>query len=445
MNCLNTEKWRKIDDFFFTYLYKDKKLLIQTYPFKVYSLGKAYLKNSLTQIIKELKKEKPSAISPGRYYLPLFIGTTNCNFRCKYCYAYNGSYGAILLNMRKSVIGKTINFITKKMEKLAKENTKKEIELAAVFFGGESLLNFEGVKYLTKKIKEAACYLSKNGQTKFKPLVIINTNGSLFYGKILEFIKENKENLELVISFDGLHHDKYRLSAQEKPTSDRVIEGIQKIKKIGVKFAIGCCEPPDEIENVDANIKYITNLFGKDTEINLAFIRGPIPSVKIKARYPGILESQYTNNSLKIFGEKVASLIRKGYVIFSRRFFNRIKEGGYLWRCPAALYEFCVFPNGDIYPCHNFISDDFKLGNVFEKNLNLLKKRQILKKFIKRSVNKISCKNCVFQTVCLSSFDCPSHSYYDLGNFERVDQRTCIAAKIIMEALFEKFLDEQGA
>ena len=156
MNCLNTEKWRKIDDFFFTYLYKDKKLLIQTYPFKVYSLGKAYLKNSLTQIIKELKKEKPSAISPGRYYLPLFIGTTNCNFRCKYCYAYNGSYGAILLNMRKSVIGKTINFITKKMEKLAKENTKKEIELAAVFFGGESLLNFEGVKYLTKKINEAA-------------------------------------------------------------------------------------------------------------------------------------------------------------------------------------------------------------------------------------------------------------------------------------------------
>jgi len=417
--------------------------LIQTYPFKVYSLERNYSKNLLKPIIKELKNEKSPVISPGRYYLPLFIGTTNCNFRCKYCYAYQGSYGDIPFNMDKRIIKNSIDFITKKMKTLVKKSEKKEIELGAVFFGGEALLNFEGVKYLTEKIKQAVDYLNKLGKIKFKPLVIINTNGSLFFGKILEFVKENKDILELVVSFDGLHHDKYRLSAQNKPTSDRVIEGIMKIKNIGAKFTIGCCEPPEEIENVDHNIKYITQLFGKNTEINLAFIRGAIHSVKTKTRYPGILESQYTNNSLRIFGEKVATLIKKGYIIFTKRFFNRIKEGGYLWRCPAALYEFCVYTNGNIYPCHNFISDEFKLGNIFETTLDLFTNKKIINKFLKRSVNKISCKNCVFQTVCLSSFDCPSHSYYDLGDFNRVDERTCIAAKIIMEALFERFLDEK--
>lgn len=436
-------KWKKIDKFFFTYFYNQNNFLVQTYPFKIYSLLINSSKDQIKRFINKLPQKETSIPPPSSYYLPLFIGTTNCNFRCKYCYAYQGSYGQRALIMDKRIIKNTIVFLVKKMKELALQGSKKEIEIGVVFFGGESLLNFDGAKYLTESIKDAAYRLNKLSNSKFKPLVIINTNGSLFTGKILEFIKRNRNLLELVVSFDGLHHDKYRLSTLNKPTSEKVIEGIRTIQKIGVEFALGCCEPPNEIEDVDKNIRYITKLFGKETEINMAFIRGAIPQVKKLATYPGALEARYTKKSLEIFGKKVAQLIKQGYNIFVPRFYNRIREGGYLWRCPAALYEFCVYPNGNVYPCHNFIDDEFRLGNILDKQFNPSKNQHIIEKFRQRTIEKIICKDCVFQTVCLSSFDCPSHSYYDLGNFEAVDTRTCLAAKNIMEALFERFLDEK--
>jgi uncharacterized protein len=434
-------KWKKIKKYFFIYYFENKKFLIQTVPFRIIQLDESIKQKNINKIINGVSK-KNNLVDPGTYYLPLFIGTTNCNFKCKYCYAYQGTYGNKGMNIERKVINKTIDYLKKKMQKLSLKGNRKIIEFGLVFFGGESLLNFNVLKYLVKTLKSVIHDLNKNNKTIFKPLVIINTNGSLFKGQILDFIKKNKDILEIVVSFDGLHHDKYRVLINNKPTSKIVIDGIRTIKKLGVKFAIGCCEPPDEITNIDKNILYITKLFGKKTEINLAFIRGAIPQVKTKAIYPGALEKRYTEKSLIIFGKKVASLIKNGYTIFSKRFFNRIKEGGYIWRCPAALYEFCIYPGGNVYPCHNFISDKFKLGNILNKNFNPQKNQKIINKFKSRNIDKIACKNCIFQTICLSSFDCPSHSYYDLKNFYKVDYRTCASAKIIMEALIEKFIKQ---
>lgn len=433
-------KWQKLDKYFFIYHFKNRRFLIQTYPFKIFRLSKKASKAKIKVFIKNQLKKTPQMMPPGKYYLPLLIGTTNCNFKCKYCFADQGSYGEKPAMMSKKILKATVDFLEKKMEALKERALKKRVEVGIVFFGGESLLHLKGLKYLTEKVKQSIKQINKNSKVRFKPLVIVNTNGSLFTDEILGFLKDNKNIFEIVVSFDGLHHDKYRLSKTGKPTSKIVIDGIKKIKKSGISFSLTSCIPPDEAEEVDKNVKYITKLFGKRTEINLAFIRGAILSVQPKTLYPGILESQYSLKSLKIFGEKIASLIRKGYRVFDRRFLNRIKEGGYLWRCPAALFEMCVYIDGNVYPCHNFIDEKFKLGNILNKSFNPLKNKKIVNMFNSRTIDRIGCKNCVFQTVCLSSFDCPSHSFYDLGGFFKVDTRTCRAAREIMEALLEEKL-----
>jgi uncharacterized protein len=435
------EKWEKIRDFFFIYNYKGKKFLLQTYPFRIYKVSKNISNKEIIKFSDSLPIK--TNVQPTKYYLPLIIGTTKCNFKCKYCYAYEGTYGEKPMSIDKSIISATVDYTTKKMKELDKNLAKKEIEVGVVFFGGEPILHLEGLKFLIEKMRTNISFLNKKSRAVFKPLVIINTNGSLLTNRIIDFLKENKDIIEVVVSFDGLHHDKYRLSQNNEPTSIPVITGIKALKKEGIKFSITCCEPPDEIEDIDKNIKYITNLFGKDTEINISFIRGSISSVKKKTAYPGVLESKYTRRALEVFGDKVAELIREGYNVYVKRFINRVSEGGYLWRCPAALYEFCVYLDGSVYPCHNFVDDKFKLGKITDKEFDPIKNKKIIELFKSRDINKIGCKDCIFQTLCLSSFDCPSHSYYDLGNFEKVDERTCIAAKKIMESLLERmYLNE---
>lgn len=437
---MKTNKWRKIDDLFFIYPYKNTDFLIQTYPFKVFKLAVNADLKTIKAFIAKQKKQIPSMIEPGKYYLPLLIGTTACNFKCKYCFAYQGSYGEKPQMMSTNVIKQTVKFLEKTMNKLKRETEKKEIEIGVVFFGGEPLLHLNGLKILADNIRTTVNKVNQKSRVKFKPLVIINTNGSQFTLETLKYLSENKDLFEVVVSFDGIHHDENRILRNGLPTSKIVIAGIKKLAKSGVHFSITSCILPKEVKYIRKNIKYITGLFGKETEINLAFIRGAIKAVKAKAIYPGRLQSLYTDKSLEKYGEDVAKLIREGYKIYERKFINRINEGGYLWRCPASLFEFCVNVDGNVYPCHNFIDDKFKLGNIEDKNFNPLAKQSIIKKFKNRTIYQLPCKDCVFQTVCLSSFDCPSHSYYDLGDMYKVDSRTCIAAQKIMEALLEKSL-----
>lgn len=125
------KKWKKVCNLFFVYKYKGKKFLIQTYPFKIYKIHQNLEKEEIIKFTKSIQKKK-IFIQPTKYYLPLLIGTTKCNFKCKYCYAYNGTYGENALFMDNKIIDATINFLIKKMEN--NRGTKlKEIEIGTVF------------------------------------------------------------------------------------------------------------------------------------------------------------------------------------------------------------------------------------------------------------------------------------------------------------------------
>lgn len=439
---MNKSKWKKIKPHYFSYDYKGNNFLICTYPFKIFHVLPTVSQSDLNQFIKNSKKNIPHIVSPGKYYLPLLISTTTCNFNCSYCFAHQGTYGQEAQMMDKAVIESTLKFLEKKMLKLRRNVDKKNIEVGIIFFGGEPLLNFLNLKHLVKQLCRTIDKLNHNSILTFKPLVIINTNGTLFSSDILRYLKENRDIFEIVVSFDGLEHDKNRFFKDGRPTSEDVIKGIKTITSSGIRYSITCCVTPFGINTIKENINYITKLCGKDIEINLSFIRGAIKTVWSKTVYPGQLQSLYTVESLLKFGRDISELIRKGYHIYERKFYSRINEGGSLWRCPACLFEFCVNVNGDVYPCHNFIDNKFKLGHIFDENFDPLNNKKVSEIFNQRTIDNLECKDCVFQTLCLSSFDCPSHSYYDLGDINKIDKRTCLAAQNIMEALFEtKLLD----
>ena len=440
-------KWYKIRDTFFIYVYDGAHYLVNVLPFQVFKIENELkdaenVENYITSIEKKQIRSKSTII--GSYYLPLIISTNKCNFMCRYCYADGGSYGECVRDIKSETIDNIIDFSFNKIAKNDYLINCSAVEVGVVYFGGEPLTHFKGLEHLVSRMRYKIQDMNeKFNENKFKPLIILNTNGTLFKDNVLDFLNLNKDIIEIIISFDGYYHNKYRIYKSGEATESDVVAGIKAIRDLGLRFSITCTVPPDEIRSIDKNVKYITDMFGKDTEINLSFVRGPVPQVTGKITYPGVLEAQYTKDDLKIFGRKVAKMIRDGYNIFSKRFVARAREGGYMVRCPAAIYEFCVYLDGNVYPCHNFIDEKFKIGNINEGNFDP-SKSNIIDIFQKRMVNRGKCGECVFQSICLSSFDCPSHSYYDLNDFYAIDDKTCVAATEIMTALFEKFILENS-
>lgn len=437
---------RKINDLIFSFSYFGKTYLVRTYPFKIVKIDSKLLTDKdIHEGAKLLHRESIDCdffqTPPQSYYLPLAIITNACNLKCDYCYAWEGSYGKSIHNMTMSTFDRIINLHQKYLSQI---KTKTTIEVGVVLFGGEPTLNFDLIKYAVRNIKTLSEKLTSECIPDFTPRITINTNGYSLSDDLIKFASCYNNCVEFVVSYDGLMHDNFRKDTSGNGTAKLVESNIKRLIRAGFNPDITTVVSPNGMKKFVKNVEYITDKFSKKIHINPSFVRGPISDVKSKAVYPGVLEQEYTTDIVQQWGEDTKQLILDGYSIYTKRFFQRISEGGYLYRCPAMLYEFCVDARGEVYPCHNFTDDKFHLGNINDRDFSLVNK-SISDVFFKRKLTEIKpCSECIFQTICLSSFDCPAHSLHDLGDFYKVDERFCSAAKLIMEALLVQFIESQG-
>jgi len=340
----------------------------------------------------------------------------------------------------KEIIDRTLE-LTKQY--LLRLEGKEQIEFGLILFGGEPTLSYPLLEYSVVKALEVANWLSSNSATLYRPVITVNTNGLALPDSFAKLISDYGKWMEIIVSYDGLWHDENRIDRHGNGSSRRVEENIQHLLNLGVELDVTMVVPPTKMKMFRENIEYTTQKFGSGININPSFVRGAIPSVERKAVYPGKLEESYTVELVSEWGEITSRLILDGYNIYWKRFRRRVFEGGYLYRCPAMLYEFCVTPLGDVYPCHNLIDEKFKLGNVLDDGFRIEKRRDVLNLFLNRRLDKLDpCRDCLFQTTCLSSFDCPAHSLHDLGDFFRVDERFCPAAQKIMDGLLQRLIRE---
>lgn len=437
-------RWTRISGNCFLYYAQDKTYLIQTLPFKILRLSSTPVAAdevaSFVQHLCDEQVSKSESILPQSYYLPLVIVTNACNLACSYCYAWEGSYGMTPHFASKEIIDRTLE-LTKQY--LLRLEGKEQIDFGLILFGGEPTLSLPILEYSVAKALEVADWLSSRSTTRYRPVITINTNGLSFSDSFIKLVSDYGKWMELIVSYDGLWHDENRIDRRGIGSSKRVEENVRFLLNLGVELDITMVVPPAKMKLFRENIEYTTKNFGGGININPSFVRGAIPSVERKAVYPGRLEQAYTPELVSEWGEITKSLILDGFNIYWKRFRRRVFEGGYVYRCPAMLYEFCVTPLGDVYPCHNLTGEKFKLGNVLDNEFRIEKRQDVLNLFLDRRVDSLyPCRDCLFQTICLSSFDCPAHSLHDLGDFFKVDERFCPAAQKIMDGLLQRFISE---
>jgi len=104
-----------------------------------------------------------------------------CNLKCQYCFASHGTYNRTkesLLSIESArAIVKDIRAHLKTVHKL-------------IFFGGEPLLNIQGINYICEKLS-----------TKVKNFYIV-TNGTILTDEVIQTLK--KYNIFITISYDGV-------------------------------------------------------------------------------------------------------------------------------------------------------------------------------------------------------------------------------------------------
>ena len=319
--------------------------------------------------------------------------THDCNLRCKYCFASQGSYNGAREYLSLETGKKAFDFLVK--------NSGSRVNLEVDFFGGEPLMNFE----IIKELVDYARSLEKEYNKNFR--FTTTTNGVLLDDEKADYLNENMDNV--VLSIDGRKetNDRMRKTVNQKGSYDVIVNNFKNfVAKRADKdyFARGTYTA----YNLDfsEDVKHMRDL-GFDKLSVEPVVAEPQEEYALKEEHLDKLKSEY---------EKLAKFYLESYPDKKRKFqffhFNIELDGGpCIYKrsigCGAGTEYIAVTPSGDFYPCHQFVGqEEFIIGNVDDG----ITKDKIVDKFKNLSVNeKETCKDCWAKYYC--SGGCHANAY----------------------------------
>lgn len=264
----------------------------------------------------------------------------DCNLKCRYCFASAGSYKGPKGLMSYETGKKALDFL------IEKSGGRKQLEVD--FFGGEPTLNMDVVKRLVEYGRE----LEKKHDKIIR--FTITTNAYELDDETIAFI--NKEMKNVVISIDGRKHvhDKMRPSPSKQGTYDKVLQNALKlVKGRGDKeYYIRGTYTRENLDFADDVLAIVEQGFDQ-VSIEPVVLKKTSPLAIKESDMPKVL-AEY-DRLLDIYLESK----REGCG-FNFFHFNIDLTGGPCIKkrvsgCGAGVEYIAVTPEGDIYPCHQFV------------------------------------------------------------------------------------------
>ena len=330
----------------------------------------------------------------------------DCNLRCKYCFASTGDFGQGRKIMPPEIAKKAIDFV------IARSGVRHNIEVD--FFGGEPLMAWDTV---TQTVDYARS-LEEKYNKKFR--FTITTNGLLLDEDKRKYINENMDNC--VLSLDGRRevNDEFRKTVAGTGSYDTI---VPKFKAL--------------VDERDPNLDYYAR--GTFTSHNLDFAEDVLSiadagfdrlSVEPVTVDPGCGYDLTEDDLPKIEAEydRLTDIMlerkKEGKPFTFFHFMVDLDQGPCVVKrlrgCGAGYEYVAVTPDGDIYPCHQFVGkDEFKQGSVLDQSFNM----DIAQTFAGMNIySRPKCQKCWAKFYC--SGGCSAANYnmnhdmndsYDLG------------------------------
>jgi len=330
----------------------------------------------------------------------------DCNLRCKYCFASTGEFHGERMMMPLEVGKAAIDFV------MRHSGSRKHLEVD--LFGGEPLMNFEVCKGIVAYGREQEKVFGK------KINFTMTTNCVALDDEKIAFL--NKEMHNIVISLDGRKeiHDSLRPTVNGKGSYDIILEKAKKL-----------VADRGEDEHYIRGTFTRSNLdFTEDVKVLLdeGFRQLSLEPVVLPSDSPYSILEEHLETVFQEY-DKLADYYlreRKNGRWFNFFHFMIDMEGGPCLRkrisgCGAGLEYAAITPEGDIYPCHQFVGiPEWRLGNVCDNTLD--RDKQAL--FEDCNVRtKDACKKCWAKYYC--SGGCAANAYLYNGDIHKPYEMSC--------------------
>ncbi len=353
----------------------------------------------------------------------------DCNLKCKYCFAAQGDFGGEKELMSFEVGKAAIDYL------IANSGSRKNLEID--FFGGEPLMNFEVVKQLVDYGRSIEKDYNKN--IRFT----ITTNGVLLNDEIIDYINENMHNV--VLSLDGRKeiNDNMRPTLNDKGSYDITLPRFKKLVEKRAKDKYYYIRGTFTRDNLDfsKDVMHFADLGFKLTSVEPVVGDESNPYALREEDLPKIFEEyerfavEYADRQLQGDGFKFFHFmidLNQGPCVIKR-----------ITGCGAGNEYISVTPNGDIYPCHQFVgNEEFKMANIFDEEIVL---PENLKNVFREAhvYTKEECKQCWNKFYCSGgchanaiNFNNDISKPYELGcemQRKRTECSIMIQAKLMLE------------
>ncbi|MBU3226722.1 thioether cross-link-forming SCIFF peptide maturase [Clostridium algidicarnis] len=342
--------------------------------------GLLYSKDLYEDIAKESDKDESSP-----YIKALCLNIIHdCNLRCKYCFADEGEYKGARKTMSAKVGKKAIDFV------IEKSGPRKNIEVD--LFGGEPLMAFEIIKEIVDYAKEQEKVYNKN--IRFT----MTTNATLLNDEIIEYLDKNMVNI--ILSIDGREsvNDAVRVRRDGSGTQKSILPKIKKMVEKRDKSKQYYVRGTFTRENTDffEDVMYLAGEGFKEISIepvvlpedhDLSLREEDLETIfkQYDNLYDEMLKRHKEGNEFKFYHFNID--IQGGPCVYKR-----------ISGCGAGHEYVAVTPDGEIYPCHQFVGNkDFIMGDIFKGDLDI----EMSNKFKKAHIyNKPVCKECWARFYC---------------------------------------------
>ena len=337
-----------------------------------------------------------------------------CNLNCSYCFASQGKYHGEKALMSFEVGKAALDFLVKN------SGTRRNLEVD--FFGGEPLMNWQVVKDLVAYARS----IEKEHNKNFR--FTLTTNGVLLDDEVTEFCNREMDNV--VLSLDGRRdvHDHFRKDYVGKGSYDLIVPKFQEfVKKRGDKsyYMRGTYTH----NNVDFtnDIFHMADLGFSELSMEPVVCPPSDPYALTEADLPELFR-QY-----EILANEMIKREEEGRGFTFYHYMIDLANGPCIYKrisgCGSGTEYMAVTPQGDFYPCHQFVGDEsYCMGNVWDGVKNL----ELREKFRKCNVySRPECKDCWAKLYC--SGGCAANAYHATGDINGIYEYGCELFKKRME------------
>ncbi len=269
--------------------------------------------------------------------------TTGCNLRCSYCYAPHSGRE----DMSEDVVDRTVDLAAQ----------LDPLNAGIIFFGGEPLLRRDLIRRALGRCRR----IEQEGRGRFH--YKLTTNGTLLDDAFID--EATAARLLIALSIDGPEavHDAHRRAPGGAGSFARVAAVAPRLLRRQPHAPALCVVTPETVERYAETVEWLL----------ATGFRYVIASL----HYPG----EWTLNTLKALEQqyrKLAALYERltlagekfYFSPFEKKLASRIQGPDAACRqCHFGVRQLSVAPNGDLYPCVQFVQDgrsnrDFVVGSV---------------------------------------------------------------------------------